>query len=105
MPLHPGLAPRRRTARHLVRRRHRRVPDDHASEGPLTVRDDGFTCTLAARVLSSASANQFDATERHLTLDGDTLTTGLAMAAVGVPMTGHLTSELRRVRRAAGARR
>lgn len=67
------------------------------AEGPLTVTDDGFTCALAARVMNSSSAKQVDATERHLTLDGDTLTTRFAMAAVGVPMTGHLTSELRRV--------
>lgn len=67
------------------------------AEGPLTVTDNGFTCALAARVMNSSSAKQVDATERHLTLDGDTLTTRFAMAAVGVPMTGHLTSELRRV--------
>lgn len=67
------------------------------AEGPLTVTDDGFTCSLAARVMNSSSAKQVDATERDLTLDGDTLTTRFAMAAVDVPMTGHLTSELRRV--------
>lgn len=67
------------------------------AEGPLTVSDDGFTAELAARVVNSSSAKQVDATERHLTLAGDVLTTRFAMAAVGVPMTGHLSAELRRI--------
>lgn len=67
------------------------------AEGALTATADGFTCALASRVVNSASAKQVDATERHLELVGDVLTTHFAMAAVGVPLTHHLSSTLHRI--------
>lgn len=68
------------------------------AEGPLTLTDDGFTCTLDSRVANSASAKHVETTRRQLTLAGDELTTRFAMAAVGVPLTHHLASQLQRVR-------
>lgn len=72
------------------------------AEGPLTVSENGFKCTLEAQITNSASAKQVDATGRQLELVGDVLTTRFAMAAVSVPMTHHLASELHRVDAAAG---
>lgn len=66
------------------------------AEGPLTATATGFTCELTARVANSSTAKQVDATMRHLEIEGDTLTTTFAMAAVGVPMTHHLRAVLRR---------
>ena len=57
---------------------------------------DGFSCELHSRVMNSASAKQVDKTRRTIELAGDVLTTSFAMAAVGVPMTHHLASEMRR---------
>lgn len=67
------------------------------AEGPLATGPDGFSCELHSRVVNSGSAKEVEATVRGLDLAGDTLTTTFAMAAVGVPMTHHLSSELRRV--------
>ncbi len=67
------------------------------AEGPLTAGPDGFTCELRSRVVNAASAKHVDATTRRLELSGDRLTTAFAMAAVGVPMTHHLSSVLQRV--------
>lgn len=67
------------------------------AEGPLvTTGPDGFTCELHSRVVNAASAKTVEATIRHLHLAGDTLRTRFAMAAVGVPMTHHLSSVLQR---------
>lgn len=66
------------------------------AEGPLSKTAEGFSCELRSRVMNSATAKDVTATERHYDLAGDTLSTSFAMAAVGVPMTRHLTSELRR---------
>lgn len=67
------------------------------AEGLLVTAPDGFSCELHSRVVNSGSAKQVDATIRRLELTDGTLTTTFAMAAVGVPMTHHLSSELRRV--------
>lgn len=67
------------------------------AEGPLVTRPDGFSIELRSRVVNSGSAKTVDATERRLHLSGDALTTDFAMAAVGVPMTHHLRSEMQRV--------
>lgn len=67
------------------------------AEGPLSSTEHGFSCTFNGQIVNSASAKQVDATQRQLELVGDVLTTRFAMAAVGVPMTHHLASELRRV--------
>ena len=67
------------------------------AEGALEAGPDGFSCELRSRVMNSGSAKAVEGTVRRLDLTGDTLTTTFAMAAVGVPMTHHLSSELRRV--------
>ncbi|HLS34575.1 MAG TPA: FABP family protein [Brevibacterium sp.] len=67
------------------------------AEGRLAAGGDGFSAELRSRVVNSGSAKQVEATVRGLELSGDTLVTTFAMAAVGVPMTHHLRSELRRV--------
>ena len=67
------------------------------AEGPIELHEEGFTAELLSRVVNSTSAKQVDATKRTIHLDGDTLTTSFAMAAVGVPMTHHLSATLTRV--------
>ena len=66
------------------------------AEGTLIPSADGFSCELQSRVMNSASAKQVDETRRTIELAGDVLTTSFAMAAVGVPMTHHLSSVLQR---------
>ncbi len=73
------------------------------AEGPLIATVDGFTCTLESRMVNSTSAKQVDVTERRMDLAADVLTTHFAMAAVGLPMTHHLTSRLLRSTLAAEA--
>ncbi|EYT63414.1 hypothetical protein H483_0108355 [Dietzia sp. UCD-THP] len=67
------------------------------AEGTVVAEADRLVLELTARVSSSATAKQVDATTRRYELTGDRLVTSFAMAAVGVPMTHHLSSELRRV--------
>lgn len=67
------------------------------AQGPLESATDGFTCSLRSQIVNSASAKQVDTTERHLELAGDTLSLRFAMAAVGLPMTHHLSSVLRKI--------
>lgn len=67
------------------------------AEGTVVAEADRLVLELKARVSSSATAKQVDATTRRYELTGDRLVTSFAMAAVGVPMTHHLSSELRRV--------
>lgn len=66
------------------------------AEGTLTVNPSGLEIALRSRIANSASAKTVDATERRYRLDGDTLSVDFAMAAVGVPMTHHLSSVLQR---------
>lgn len=66
------------------------------AQGTLNPTADGFTCTLKSQTVNSVSAKKVDATERRLILAGDILTTHFAMAAVGIPLTHHLTSKLER---------
>ena len=50
----------------------------------------------AGRVILTPTAKQVDSTVRRITVDGDTLSYEVHMAAVGQPMTPHLTATLRR---------
>jgi hypothetical protein len=56
-------------------------------------RIDVHTTTVAR----TSTAKQVDALERTFEVDGDVLRYEVRMAAVGVPLTSHLTAELKRV--------
>lgn len=64
------------------------------AEGTLVAEADGFSMELRSRVVNSASAKLVDETVRRIRLQGTELTTSFAMAAVGVPLTHHLSSVL-----------
>lgn len=66
------------------------------AEGQLVAEPDGFTIDLHSRVVNAATAKTVEATSRRLHLCGAELRTTFAMATVGVPMTHHLSSALRR---------
>lgn len=67
------------------------------AEGTLNMTDHGFAVTTEAQVSNSGSAKQVDHLVRRYELHGDRLLTSLDMAAVGVDLNRHLTSELVRV--------
>lgn len=59
---------------------------------------DGPAITLASTALAATStAKDITGIERRFLLEGDRLSYQVAMAAVGLEMTAHLTAELRRV--------
>ncbi len=64
------------------------------AEGELTVTDDGFSVTTDAQVANSGSAKKVDQLVRRYELRGDKVATSLDMAAVGIGLSRHLTSEL-----------
>lgn len=66
------------------------------AEGSLTFEPGGFSTELHSQVVNSASAKTVEGTTRWLRLVGDELTTRFSMAAVGHPMTHHLSSMLTR---------
>lgn len=67
------------------------------AEGPLVTEPGGFGAKLHSRMVNAASAKTVEATIRRLRLADDKVTTTFAMAAVGIPMTHHLSSTLHRI--------
>jgi hypothetical protein len=58
---------------------------------------DGDVLALRSTgLLGTASAKQVDAVERRYEFDGDALRYTIAMAAVGIALTHHLSAELQR---------
>lgn len=66
------------------------------AEGGFDVRAEGFSTELRSTVVNAATAKVVDETIRRIELTGDDLKTSFDMAAVGVPMTRHLTAHLTR---------
>lgn len=65
--------------------------------GTFTATDDGGRFDLRCpAVVTTPSAVEVVATERRITVAGDRLTYDVAMAAVGQPLTHHLTATLHR---------
>lgn len=71
------------------------------AEGRLAETGAGFEMELRSRMVNSATAKHVEQTERKYSLSDDELSIDFAMAAVGLPMTHHLSSTLRRVDSAA----
>ncbi|MCY3785567.1 MAG: FABP family protein [bacterium] len=65
--------------------------------GLLTTLRAGAGAGAGARVALAPTAKQVDATERRISVDGDTMRYEVHMAAVGEAMTLHLEASLRRV--------
>jgi THAP4-like, heme-binding beta-barrel domain len=66
-------------------------------EGSVEITAGGLVLTLSSTTIGlSRSAKSVTAVERHIEVDGDELRYRLAMAAVGHPMTHHLTAHLAR---------
>lgn len=67
-------------------------------EGRLDADGAGLAIRVVSRTVgNSSTAKQVTAVERSYRVDGDVLETTLAMAAVGQPLTHHLSSRLRRM--------
>jgi hypothetical protein len=67
------------------------------AEGMLTGTTSGFGMELRSRIVNSATAKHVEETKRVYSLADDELAVNFSMAAVGLPMTHHLSSKLRRV--------
>lgn len=66
-------------------------------EGTLREEDGALVLTMSGKVLNTATAKRVEATERTYRLSGDRLASTMRMAAVGVDMNLHLTTEFSRV--------
>lgn len=66
------------------------------AQGTLSDDGDRLVIELEAKMMNSASAKHVESTRRRYEIGGDQMTTTFAMAAVGQPMTHHLSSGLRR---------
>ncbi|NLE80027.1 MAG: FABP family protein [Rhodococcus sp.] len=66
------------------------------AEGRITGSGADFTLNLRSQILNSGTAKHVEETERNYRRSGDTITVDFSMAAVGEPMTHHLSSTLRR---------
>lgn len=64
-------------------------------DGPEAAGDAGRVGTKG-RVIAAPTAKRVDATERRISVDGDTMRYEVHMAAVGEPMTPHLEATLQR---------
>ncbi|MGA4668413.1 FABP family protein [Propionibacteriaceae bacterium Y1923] len=75
------------------------LPTGHTELGTGTVATDehALVLTTRAEVVSTPAAKPVQQISRVFRVEGDVLTLELAMAAVGVPSTPHLTSRLVRV--------
>ena len=58
--------------------------------------DGGVLALRSSGLLGTPSAKHVDIVERRYELDGEIMRYTIAMAAVGVPLTHHLSAELRR---------
>ena len=58
--------------------------------------DDGVVALRSTAVVGTASAKQIDHVERRYEFNGNSLQYTIAMAAVGVSLTHHLSAELQR---------
>jgi hypothetical protein len=66
-------------------------------EGTVSVDDDAVAIEVASTSIGlTGSAKKVTALSRSIHVEGDQLTYSLRMAAVGVPLTHHLTATLRR---------
>lgn len=66
-------------------------------EGTVVAEADTVVVEFDSRVVGTATAKEVVTTRRRYEIAGDRMVTTFAMAAVGVPLTHHLRSELRRV--------
>lgn len=66
------------------------------ASGTATVTPDGLTLHLTATIHGTPTAKDVTAVERTITITADTLHYDLSMAAVGHPLTHHLTATLHR---------
>lgn len=63
-------------------------------EGTFEADGDGFRIKLEGKIMNTSTAKTVDATERTYIYAPGSLTTRFGMAAVGVPMSHHLSSSL-----------
>ena len=70
-------------------------PNGHAEVAEGELRGTSIS-VVSISMARTATANQVDAIERDIRVDGEAMTYELRMAAMGRPLDGHLQAELRR---------